>query len=226
MKQVPYHDNPGNACALACYTMIAQYLLPNAKITFEQLSKIAGWRKGFVVWEFPVWKWLMDKDVHITDYDVIDYDLWVKKGVEGLQSSVPEEEFKWYKENTYDLNEVTAHIQQAFVHPNFSYIRKKPTWEDVIAEYKKPGICDIVLNSHTLNKKDGFAAHRVVLIEITGQEVIFHDPNHDGSGKYRREPIAHFKKAFQNIESPALARYSLERTPNSMPKHLRHQREE
>ena len=208
MKHVPYHDNPGNACALACYTMVAQYLLPNADVAFEQLGNIAGWRKGFVVWEFPIWQWLMDCGVRIIDYDVINYDAWIKEGISGLKNSIPQDEFEWYKKNTYDLNEVTRHIGHVFSHPNFTYIRKRPTWEDVVTEYKKPGLCDIVLNSHTLNRQEGFAAHRVVLIEITDKEVIFHDPNHDGSGEYRHEPVDHFRKAFENTESPALARYS------------------
>lgn len=209
MKHVPYLANPGNACALACYTMIAQHLLPNDNITFEHLGKIAGWRKGYVVWEFPVWQWLMGRGVHITDYDVIDYDTWAKDGIAGLQRSVPSEEFKWYKANTYDLNEVTGHIRTVFDHSNFTFYHRKPTWDDVLAEYAKPGICDIVLNSQTLNHKTGFAAHRVVLIEITDTEVIFHDPNYEGTGAYRHEPIEHFKKAFTDLESPALARYSL-----------------
>lgn len=209
MRQVPYHNNPGNACALACYTMIGQYLLPDANITFEQLGKIADWRKGYVVWEFPVWKWLIERGVYIADYDVIDLKAWAKDGVTGLRSSIPPKEFAWYKENTYDLNEVTGHIQEVFTGPNFTYIRKKPTWEDVVAEYEKPGICDIVLNAQALNREKGFAAHRVVLIEITDEEVVFHDPNYDGSGKYRHESISHFRKALENIESPALARYSL-----------------
>lgn len=208
MQKVPYHDNPGNACALACYTMIAQYLLPDAGVTFEQLGKIAGWRKGYVVWEFPVWQWLMGQGVHITDYDGIDYNAWAKEGVDGLRRSLPQKEFEWYEANTFDLNEVTAHIRSAFANKNLTFVHRKPTWEDVLAEYAKPGICDIVLNSCVLNNKDGFAAHRVVLIEITDKAVVFHDPNFDGSGAYRREPIAHFRKAFESIGSPALARYS------------------
>lgn len=209
MKNVPYHDNPGNACALACYTMIAQYLLPDKGITFEQLGKIANWRKGYVVWEFPVWKWLMDRGVHITDYDVINYELWAKEGVEGLKQSLPADEFTWYTENTYDLNEVTEHLREVFDHSNFSYEQRKPKWNDVVAEYNKPGICDIVLNANALNNKEGFAAHRVVLIEITDTEVIFHDPNINGSGKYRHESIGHFRHAIEATESPALTRYNL-----------------
>jgi len=209
MKQVPYRDNPGNACALACYTMVAQHLLPKEGISFEQLGKIAGWRKGYVVWEFPVWKWLMDRGVYITDYDAIDYKTWARDGVDGLKKSVPPKEFDWYNKNTYDLHEVTGHLQEVFAHNHFTFNQRKPTWENIVAEYNKPGICDIVLNSKALNREEGFAAHRVVLIEITDSEVIFHDPNHDGSGAYRHEPIQHFRRAFEAMESPALARYSL-----------------
>lgn len=53
MKQVPYHDNPGNACALACYTMVTQYLLPDVDITFEQLGQLSDWQPVYVVWETP-----------------------------------------------------------------------------------------------------------------------------------------------------------------------------
>jgi len=210
MKEVPYHPNPGNACALACYTMIAQYLLPDSNITFEQLGKIGNWRKGYVIWEFPIWNWLLDQGVYITDYEPADDEAWAKDGIEGLKRSIPTEEFAWYEKNTYDLGEVTEHLQKTLRHPNFTYLHRQPTWQDVVAEHAKPGICDIVLNSQALNHKDGVAAHRIVLLDITDTEVIFHDPNFDGSGVHRREPLAHFKRALEALESRALARYSLE----------------
>jgi hypothetical protein len=209
MRRIPYQANPGNACALACFTMVSQHLFPRSRITFERLGETAHWHKGYVVWEFPVWNWLMDRGVHITDYDVIDYKTWAKEGAKGLQQSLPADEFAWYKENTYDLDEVTESIRGALAHPNFSLQKRKPTWRDVVREYHMPGICDIVLNSRVLNHQSGFAAHRVVLVEITRDEVIFHDPNQAGSGAYRQEPLHHFRQAFESMESPALARYSI-----------------
>lgn len=208
-RQVPYYSNSGNACALACYTMVAQYLLPDAGITFEQLAEISGWHPGYVVWEFPAFIWLMDRGVHITDYDGFAYDAWIKDGVEGLKRSLSTKEFAWYRDNTYDLDEVTEHIPKAFAHPNFTFLNRKPAWDDVLAEYARPGICDIVLNLQALNRQDGFAAHRVVLVELTGNEAVFHDPQRDASGAYRREPIEHFRHAFESFETPSLARYSL-----------------
>lgn len=209
MKNVPYASNAGNACALACYTMAAQYLLPGASITFEKLAKIADWRKGYVVWGFPVWKWLMDSGVYLTDYDTIDYEAWALEGAAGLKRSVPEKEFTFYKENTYDLETEARRVNLMYRHPHFTYIRRAPSWRDIEAEHSKPGICDLTLNLRALNREAGFTVHRVVLLDITKDEVVFHDPNKDGSGARRREPLEHFKQAVASLGSPELARYSL-----------------
>ncbi len=209
MKKVPYHGNPGNACALACYTMAAQYLFPENSPTFEQLGKIANWQKGYVVWAFPVWEWLMDKGVSITDIDVIDYESWAEEGTEGLKKSVSTKEFEFYKDNTYDLEEVGRQIGLVWNHHNFTFIRKKLTWEDVIEQFSLPGICDITVDGRKISRRPGFSVHRVVLIDITDKEVVFHDPNKDSSGAYRRESIEFFRSCFESLDGPEMARYSL-----------------
>lgn len=210
MRQVPYHGNPGNACALACYTMVAQYLLPNKGITFEKLAKIADWKKGYVVWGFPIWKWLMDKGIHITDIDVYDIKLWAKEGTEGFRKSFSAKEFQFYKDNTYDLDVISKQLSMVNNHPNFTYVRKKLTWDDVGKEFKKPGICDLTLDGRKLHREKGFSGHRVVLIDITDKEVIFHDPVKDNSGAYRHEPIEHFRASFESLDGPEIARYNME----------------
>lgn len=204
MKTVPYQRNPGNACALACYTMAAQYLLPERDVTFEKLAKLADWKKGYVVWGFAVWDWLMDQGIHLIDYDVVDYEAWAKEGVDGLRRSVPEKEFAFYEENTYDLEKESELIDLMYQHPNFTYKKQKPAWSDVLAEVRKSGICDVTLNLRTLNHQDGLVVHRVVILDINETRVVFHDPN-DKPG--RKEPIAHFKSAFEALGAPELARY-------------------
>ncbi len=210
MKKVPYHGNSGNACALACYTMCAQYLLPDENITFEQLGKIGGWRKGFVIWAYPIWQWMMDRGVCITDYDVSDKDAWIKEGIAGLKKSVSAKEFEFYKDNTYDLEQVTEELREVDKHPNFTYKQCKVTWDMIVEEVKKPGICDLTLDGRKLHRAEGFTVHRVVLIDITSDEVIFHDPVKNNDGAYRREPVAHFRAAVDSLSGPELCRYNLE----------------
>ncbi|SRR3990167_2360060 len=209
MKQVPYHGNPGNACALACYTMAAQYLLPEKHFTFEQLAKITDWKKGYVVWGFKLWKYLMDQGIHVTDYDTFDYDGWVKEGVKGLKRTTPPKEFKFYLENTYDLEAESKLAKPMLEHPNFTYIRRKPTWDDVVSEFKKSGICDVTLNGRLLHDRRGFTVHRVIVIDISDKEVVIHDPNSDWSGKYRHVPLPRFRDIFEAMEEPELCRYFL-----------------
>lgn len=208
MKHVPYYGNPDDsACALACTLMAAQYLLPKKNFSFEQFSRIAERKEGFVVWGFQLWQWLMDQGIHTTDYDTIDYEGWAKKGVKGLQASVPNKDFKYYKEHSYDLEEESKKIKLMLNHPNFHYIHRTPKWADVITEHNRPGVCDLTLNSRLLNGRDGFSIHRVVLLDITDKEVVFHDPDSDWSGKKRREPLNFFRKVFEAMEEPELARY-------------------
>ena len=209
MKSVPYIANPGNACALACYTMAAQYLIPEEQFTFEQFAKIAGWREGYIVWGFSLWKWLMDQGIHVTDYDTIDYEAWATDGMKGLQKSVPAKEFQYYKENTYDLEQEGLLVEKMLHHPNFTYKQQTPKWADLIHEFNKPGICDVTLNARRLNKEDGFSIHRVVLIDISDDTVTFHDPNKQASGAYRKESLEHFRRVFESMEAPELARYYL-----------------
>jgi hypothetical protein len=95
--------------------------------------------------------------------------------------------------------------KKMFAHPNFTYIQRKPTWEDIVAENTKPDICNLTLNSRTLNRKEGFEVHRVVLIGVTDSEVIFHDPNKDGSGAYRHEAIDHFRNRPKHYRKPLLS---------------------
>lgn len=209
MRQVPYYGNRGNACALACYLMAAQYLFPDKGFTFEQFAKIAEWKQGYVVWGFNLWKWLMDQGMKAVDYDTIDYEGWAKNGVRGLKESVPETQFKYFEETSFDLEAESRKVGLMFNHPNFTYIRRKPTWDDVIAEFNKSGICDLALNSRRLNKTEGYSSHRVILIDINDKEVVFHDPNNDWSGAYRKEKLGFFKEVFADMGAPELNRYYL-----------------
>ena len=205
---VPYHGNPGNACALACYTMVAQHLLPNEGITYEALAEVAGWKPGYVVWPAPVWAWLLERGVSIIDYDVIDYEAWATEGLDGLRRSVPPEEYSYYEQHTYDLAGEGERMRAVLDNERLTYVRRKLTWDDVTREHELPGIVDVVVNSSVLNGEQGVALHRVVLLGITSTEVTFHDPNADWSGASRTEPLSLFRDAFEALDGPELARYS------------------
>lgn len=205
---VPYHGNPTDShCALACYTMIGQYLLPNAGITFEMFGKLADYRPGYVVWAYPVWSWMLDCGIQIVNQDIIDQVAWAEQGSAGLKKSVSQEEFEYYKKNTHNLDAVSKQVKLVVEHPAFKAIKKQLSWDDIVDEFNKPGICDITLDGKLLGRESGFSIHRVVLLHIDDDEVVFHNPLVDDKGSFQKESVAHFRAAVESLSGPELCRY-------------------
>ena len=206
MLTIPYIKPPDeNACALACYTMVAKYFFPET--TLEQVAKISQWDPGYVVWSFRFWLWIMDKGIKITEYDPLDYEIWAERGEEGLKKSVGEEEFRFYKENTRDLGVYSEDIRKVLRHKNFTHIKTKPTFADLEKAYQNGAVCEVVLDSATLDGDSGFSLHRVVILDV-GDVMTFHDPREDKAMPSRKINRELFEKAWlQAIEEPELCVY-------------------
>lgn len=204
MLDIPYEKNPGSACALCCYSMTARYFFP--EMTFQEIAEISGWRPGYVVWGFKFWKWIMDKGIKITDYDLIDIKKWAEQGIEGLRQSISKKEFDFLMANTKDIEEYSEDIKEILRHPNFTYKRQKSDWNDLIKAYNNGAVCEVVLNSQALDGKDGFSLHRVVVLEINDRDIIFHDPRKKPRPA-RKESIDLFQKAWLAGEGAELCIY-------------------
>lgn len=206
-KPLPYVGSPENACALACYSMVAQYFFP--EVTFADVARVSRWREGYVVWEMPFWNWIMEKGVTVTAYDQIDLEAWGREGTAGLKKSVPEQEFQFYAQNTYDLVAYAEDIRQLFNDPRFTYRRQNPVWGDLQRHVADDAVCTVVLNAAALDGEKGFTLHQVAILDITDTCVIFHDPRETGEERpARQETHQHFKHAWlERVESPSLCAY-------------------
>lgn len=206
MLNIPYVKPPDeNACALACYTMVAKHFF--SEITLEQVAKISQWDPGYVVWSFKFWLWIMDKGIKIVEYDTLDYEIWAERGEEGLKESIGEKEFLFYKENTKDLGAYSEDIKRVLQHKNFTHIKAKPTFVHLEKAYRNGAVCEVVLDSATLDGDSGFSLHRVVILEV-GDSVTFHDPREDKAMPSRRISSELFEKGWlQAIKEPELCAY-------------------
>lgn len=172
------------------------------------MGEIADWHPGYVVWEYLPWKWMMDQGVKITMINVVDYRMWAEQGIEGLKNLVTEKEFNFYQKESFDLKSDSMNIHAAFSHPNFTFINRELTWNDITEYTAKEGICDVTLNGRMLDKKDGFTIHRVVILDVSEDEVICHDPEPDDRGAYRKVRSDHFWKCVDDLADPQLTHYS------------------
>ena len=202
MLNIPYEKNRGSTCALSCYTMTAKYFFP--EVTFEQLAKISDWKKGYVIWGFKFWLWIMNRGIKITEYDLINLEKWAKSGIESLKDEMAKEEYKFIMKNTYQIDSYSKDIKKVLAHQNFIFKRKKPTWDDLQQALERGAVCEVVLDSVTLDGKNGkIGLHRVVVLDINDKEIIFHDPRTNKSMPKRKEDVKLFKKAWLDaLESP------------------------
>jgi hypothetical protein len=205
MLNIPYVGSSKNACALACYTMVAKYFFPD--ITFERIAQISDWHEGYVVWGFKFWLWIAEKGIKITDYDLIDTDLWIQDGVDGLRKNLSEKEFNYIYTHTKDLEALREDLKLINKHPNFTYHRQKPNMALLRTAIEAGNPAEVVLDSHTLDRIDGFALHRVVVTDMDDSFVTFHDPR-EIPQPYRKVSLEHFENSWlRAVKEPELCIY-------------------
>jgi hypothetical protein len=198
---VPQPDQ--NACALACYTMVAKHFFPET--TIDEIAEISDWQKEYVVWPFKFWNWIMSKGIQISEYDMIDMEAWEIEGLEGLKKSVSEKEFNFYLQNTKNLESYSKDIKKVLANPNFNFHKQKPTFEMLRNAIVSGNVCEIVLDPRKLRNEEGFSLHRVVVLEINNIEVTFHDP---AVGEFQKTSIENFTSAWLiAVNEPELCIY-------------------
>jgi len=184
--------------------MVAKYFFP--EISLEEIAKISDWQKGYVVWAYKFWLWIMDKGIKIEEYDLIDTNAWAEEGLEGLKKSVSEKEFNYYVENTKDIESYSQDIKKILSHPSFVFHRQKPTFDLLEHSLLTNSVCEVVLDSRTLRDREGFSLHRVVIKGIENGKVFFHDPARENEGEVS---IEKFKNAWlESVSEPELCIYS------------------
>lgn len=206
-KDLTYVGNPGNACALACYTMVAKYFFND--LTFDDIAKISRWEPGYVVWEMPFWNFMLEQGIKVTNFDAIDYKVWSEDGIDGLKKSLPATEFEYYKKNTFDLESFSSDIKQLFQNPNFTHHKRNPTWDDLVRLHHEDAVCNVVLCANALDHKEGLDLHQVSILYVSDSEVEFHDPRGKGKEKpNRKESVEHFRYAWlERVVAPSLCAY-------------------
>ena len=197
MLNVPYVKSPSkNACALACHLMVAKTFFPET--TLDELKTILRWQDGYVVWAIPFWLWLVKKGISVTDTDTVPYHVWVNQGFEALQNELSADVFTYMKRWTHDAEAYRKDIRELFSIGGFSYKQRVPEIADLREYVARDALCEVTVNSCALNGQAGFAIHRIVVLQVTNNHIVFHDPvTPEAEGKPNRtETLDHFMRAW------------------------------
>ena len=129
--------------------------------------------------------------------------------MESLKNEMAEQEYNFIIKNTWQIDSYANDIKKVLEHPNFTFKRERPCWNDLQRAFEEGTVCEVVLDAVTLDEQDGdIVLHRVVILDINDREIIFHDPRTNKSMPIRKEHIELFKKAWLSVlDSPELCIY-------------------
>jgi len=192
------------SCASADYTMVTNAL--GFDCLLEDILKITESEIGFA----PFWRFLVEnKNIEIVDFTENNLKLWAEKGFIDFQQETDARPFNFFKDRIVDPNKYQDDLNYLFKNKNFTFYREKPT-VDLLKEYFAKGyVCDVMLDPWIIYGEEPprYSLHRVFIVDINDDEIIFHDPSFDGEAFYKSNAVK-FEKAFQ-IDGAELTCYRI-----------------
>jgi len=190
------------SCASANYTMVGEAL--NLKSDLNDILKVTKSELGFA----PFWRWLVEKqNVKIVDFSLNNLKDWAEQGFEKFNSQTDPKVVKFFTDRIKNVDDYQNDLKFLFESGKFSFINTRPT-VDLMKEYfSKDYACDVMLDPWLIygDNPEWYSLHRVTVLDINGDEIIFHDPASDGA-EFFKSTSANFEKAFQ-IEGAELTCY-------------------
>ena len=181
------------SCASADFTMVANALGFNYSI--ENILKITKSEIGFA----PFWRFLAEnKNIEILDFSKNNLKVWAEKGFSSFGKETGEKPFNFLKDRIANPDKYQEDIKYLFKSKNFKFYHKKPN-VNLLKKYFVNGyVCDVMLDPWAIYGEEPprYSLHRVIILDINGDEIIFHDPSFDGEAFYKSD-TAKFEKSFQ-----------------------------
>lgn len=192
------------SCASANYTMVANAL--NLSYSLEDILRVTKSEIGFV----PFWKFLLENhDIEIIDFNENDLKVWAEKGFEVFEKEIDEKTFNFLKDRIVFPDKYQDGLKFLFKNKSFKFFHQKPS-TDLLKEYFAKGyVCEVMLDPWLIYGEEPprYSLHRVFIVDINNNEIIFHDPAFDGEAFYKSD-VVKFEKAFK-IDGAELACYKL-----------------
>ena len=190
------------SCASADYTMVANALKINSSL--DDILKVTKSEIGFA----PFWKWLVEeKNIEVIDFSQNNLQSWSKNGFTDFSQNTDPKVVKFFDDRIKNSSDYQKDLQSLFQNEKFKFFNQKPS-VDLLKEYFSKGyVCDVMLDPWLIygEEPEFYSLHRVFIVDINDDEIIFNDPSLDG-GEFFKSNTINFQKAFQ-IEGSELTCY-------------------
>jgi hypothetical protein len=190
---VPFYANPdATHCFQAALRMVVKCFRPAEEYSWAQLDAITGKADGLGTWPFAGLTWLHDQGLDVRNIELMDNRRFACEGRAYLVEFFGAE-FVAGSGLSPDLSADQAAAAR-FVDAVHCEARV-PDLDDVRRLLSEGYLAICNVNSRTLNGREGFRGHFVVVTSCDSGEIVFHDPGPPATPR-RRAKIDAFDKAW------------------------------
>lgn len=192
-KPVPFYENPDRThCFQAVLRMILKYYWPTRDFTWDELDKITAKVDGLWTWPTAAMLWLHNNGFEVRDVETFDYAQFAKKGgnylIDLLGKKVGQEQI-----NHSDIAQEIGYAKQ-LLRAGLPE-RRMPDCNELKECLGNHYLLICNVNSRTMNGKEGYAGHFVLLTNYSDKALTIHDPGPVGV-KDRRISFEEFERAW------------------------------
>ena len=198
-----YANTPDDThCFQAALRMVMKHFQPEKEYGWHELDELSGKQEGFWTWPQQSLLKLRDMGYHVVDIDVFDYPRFIAEKGDYLADLYGKQEARVQIEHSDIDHEVGIATQfvAAGIHE-----KRVPSVEDIGSYLRNGFLVVCTINSRTINGREGFVGHFVVVYKIDTNTVTFHDPGLPGQ-RGRTVKVEEFVKAwaYGGPETPEL----------------------
>lgn len=169
-----------------------KYFWPDKNYSWKQLEKISAKKKGLWTWPFAALVWLSKNGIEVRNIERFDYQKFIRKGenylIELLGTKVGATQIKHS-----DISQ-ERRLSKIFI-KSIKTEQRLPTIRDIKSLLQNGFLPICNINARSLNKKEGYAGHFVVVIGFTQNRLLLHDPGLPPF-KDRKVSFREFEKAW------------------------------
>jgi len=192
---VPFFSNtPDDThCVQAALRMVLKYFLPERDFSWEELDKATAKVEGKWTWTMAGLVWMKGLGFMVKDIEDFDYAAFSRAGETYLLETFGEEVGREQIVHTGNLSQ-EMELARQFVESHLAE-KRIPAVEEIIELLRQGYLVTCNVNARTLNSKEGYVGHFIVVKGVTDRSLIVHDPGLPAL-KNRDVDLALFERAW------------------------------
>lgn len=173
---VPFYGNTpdGTHCFQASIKMILGCFLPQREFTWEELEQLSAKKEGLSTWPQQTLINLRRMGFEVIMVEGFDGKAFIKEGGKYLCDAFGKEVADWQIAHS-DIPQEQRLYQEAY-DSGVDIQKRTPNLAEVRAYLERDYMIKTSVNSRKLQGREGYVGHSVVILAVSDDEVLLHDP--------------------------------------------------